>query len=307
MSRILVTSVGSVASSVIIEKLHKEKHYVVGTNMYPRKWIAETKMLDDFFQICNCCEDNYIDRLKEICVKAQIKYVFPLTDAEIDVLNEKREDFSNLGIVLCISPFNSIEICRNKKVASEIILKKRICNIPQIVSHFTGNRVIGKPINGRSSQGIVNIENKEEFAFYFEKKNYIFQNYIEGRIVTVDVLRHGDETVVLPRIELLRTVNGLGTTVKIIHDAKIEDITKKIAKAFNVIGCVNMEFILSPNNELFFLECNPRFSGGVKFSVMAGYDFINNHLKCFCGEKIDGIVEYEEMTISREYDEIVMG
>ena len=44
-----------------------------------------------------------------------------------------------------------------------------------------------------------------------------------------------------------------------------------------------------------------------EINLGAGYDFINNHLKCFCGEKIDGIVEYEEMTISREYDEIVMG
>ncbi|MFQ9705363.1 MAG: ATP-grasp domain-containing protein [Enterocloster clostridioformis] len=52
-------------------------------------------------------------------------------------------------------------------------------------------------------------------------------------------------------------------------------------------GCVNMEFIEDRDGVYHMLECNPRFSGGVEFSCLAGYDCVTNHLRCFEGKEIE--------------------
>ena len=39
-------------------------------------------------------------------------------------------------------------------------------------------------------------------------------------------------------------------------------------------------------DEIFLMDVNPRFSAGVAFSLRAGYDMIDNHLRCFTGENI---------------------
>ena len=52
-------------------------------------------------------------------------------------------------------------------------------------------------------------------------------------------------------------------------------------------GAVNMEFIEADRDAVgvLFLECNPRFAGGVAFSGAAGYDMAEAHIRCFTGEK----------------------
>lgn len=89
--------------------------------------------------------------------------------------------------------------------------------------------------------------------------------------------------------ELLRTLNGAGTSVQVFRDPVLEKICEEIAGALDVKGCVNFEFIEhhteQGETEWYFLECNPRFAGGVAFSCMAGYDMVKNHLRCFAGKE----------------------
>ena len=87
------------------------------------------------------------------------------------------------------------------------------------------------------------------------------------------------------RKELIRTANGAGTVVELFYDECLAEILNYLGKFFNIIGCVNFEF-LRTENETFLMDINPRFSAGVAFSVKAGYDMIINHLRCFTNEKI---------------------
>ena len=73
----------------------------------------------------------------------------------------------------------------------------------------------------------------------------------------------------------------------------------------NINGCVNFEFIDSSSEGKYFLECNPRFSGGVKFTCMSGYDCVLNHLRCFQGEKIESKIHITQQYISRKYKEYI--
>ena len=57
----------------------------------------------------------------------------------------------------------------------------------------------------------------------------------------------------------------------------------------------------------YFLECNPRFSGGVEFSCMSGYDCVKNHINCFNNQEIDERRQYKSQYIARKYEEYVTG
>ncbi len=107
------------------------------------------------------------------------------------------------------------------------------------------------------------------------------------------------------RKELLRTPNGAGTSVLVFSNPTLEAICKEAASALGIQGCVNFEFIEGEDGTFSMLECNPRFSGGVEFSCMAGYDCVLNHVKCFLGEDILPSVPVKEMYIARKYEEYV--
>ena len=89
-----------------------------------------------------------------------------------------------------------------------------------------------KPSDGRSSQGLHYFVCKEklvQFAKDNKTENYIFQPKIEGSVVTVDILRNGEFFMATPRLELLRTLNGAGTSVRVFQDKSLIDMAKKIA------------------------------------------------------------------------------
>ena len=182
-----------------------------------------------------------------------------------------------------------------------------------------------KPLDGRSSQGLQIIETPEQMVYAAKQcrdqaDRYLLQPKIAGTVVTADVVRDpktGD-LVCLPRREFLRTLNGAGTSVQVFRDDRLESQCRRIGEILNVKGCVNFEFIEAekklmaeaPGQEAlpvwYFLECNPRFAGGVAFSCKAGYDMIRNHLNCFTGRPIEPMGQIGDQYIARRYTEYRM-
>lgn len=170
--------------------------------------------------------------------------------------------------------------------------------------------LVCKPVDGRSSQGLRYVYTKEDWEAVktcVDRDNYIVQPKIIGNIVTVDIVRSqdGEVVVAIPRLELLRTQNGAGTSVKVYTDLKLENNCKVLADKLGVIGCVNFEFLRDDEGTYYYVECNPRFSGGVEFSCLAGYDCVSNHVRAFENNKIDEFQLNRNMYIARKYEEYV--
>ncbi len=316
MQKILVTAIGSFSADIIIKKLHQNGHFVVGTDIYPREWVVDAQNVDRFYQIPKAREKKeYIRRLLKICEENEIDFLFPLTDPEIDVLNVHRDCFSLLSVQICMSDYETITICRNKRKTEDFLRSANVCTLidsydsKRMDSTAISYPIVCKPVNGRSSQGVKIFDDpKSLFAFYdrIDPEAYLFQPAIDGSIITVDVVRdRSNNCCAVARKELTRTLNGAGTSVRVFRDHALEENCKKIAELLNVVGCVNFEFIEAEDGTRYFMECNPRFSGGVEFSVLAGYDFVTNHLKCFKNEEIETTAEIKEHYISRKYEEYI--
>lgn len=322
MKTILVTAVGSFSADAVIRTYRREGYRVLGCDVYPARWVVNSQEVDVFYQAPYATdEEAYVEFMEILCGEQQVDYLVPLTDAEVDVLTGL--DPSVLPARVCISGPEAIALCRDKYEMGLFLKQRGICmTIPGMLMSQVSVRdlaypMIVKPRNGRSSQGMYLAKNQAQMAQIIEEcaqetDNYLVQPKMSGTVVTVDVVRDPKNGIIccLPRRELLRTPNGAGTSVYVFRDEELERQCREIAEAVGIEGCVNMEFIerdeANGRKMWLFLECNPRFSGGVAFSVMAGYDMVKNHLRCFEGKKIRRMRAVQPQYIARRYQEYVM-
>lgn len=310
---ILVTAIGSFSADYVISSLKKHQHFVVGCDIYPSIWHAVSKDCDAVYQVpLSSAQDKYIHALLEICVKHHVDYIFPLTDVEVDVLNIHRKTFDHAGVKLCIQDTEMLRIARDKYETCRLFASDDKVNVPQFALSSELSTLfplpgIAKPVNGRSSEGLLVIDCVEELMQLKSKPGYIVQEKLSGPVFTVDYVRNAacDKDVAIPREELLRTKNGAGTTVKISDDPRLQEVVSYIGNKLNVNGCINMEFILH-EDKYYLIDINPRFSAGVAFSGVMGYDMVQAHLSCFKGEEILPAPSLSPVIITKRYKEEII-
>ncbi|MCR4641297.1 MAG: ATP-grasp domain-containing protein [Lachnospiraceae bacterium] len=320
---ILVTAIGSVAGEYVISRLKELGHKVIGTDIYDRKWIAYGDLPDMFFQVSPVKDEKeYLKCITDICSTEKVDLIFPLTDVEVDFFDHYRDLFCDKEITICISEHDIITVLRNKLFlgAKVSALCKLTTTIPSCYVHDflcsqqewerSETRFVIKPVDGRSSQGIRYFLDREEVVYYAKKHDtgaYIIQPYISGDRIVVDVVRQPqDGTIVaVSRKELLSTVNGCGISVLVFSDPQLEMMCKELADKLEICGCVNFEFLLDPHGEYFLLECNPRFSAGIKFSALAGCDCVERHLNSFINKPVERFELGHAMYIARKWTEVV--
>lgn len=329
MNAALVTAIGSFSADIVIKSLKKNGVRVIGCDIYPAEWVADSRNVDSFYQVPRAdAETLYVERLLEICEREKAEALIVLTDVEVDVWNRRRRELLEAEVMLCLSPEETLNICRDKRKLYHFLKEKGVGNPIYTMDLWETDPealtypAVVKPFNGRSSQGLHYIRSKEEMKRFLEEhgtmdsakdsakssvKDFVVQPFYEGSVITADVVRKAEtgECAVICRREFLRTAGGAGTSVFVFSNPQLESECKEIADALNINGCVNFEFIESKDGAFHMLECNPRFSGGVEFSCMAGYDCVTNHLRCFTGEELEPFQGMKEMYIARKYEEYV--
>lgn len=318
MKKVLITSTGSVACDIVIKSLKRMGYYLIGCNIYPKEWVVESNEVNEFFQAPPVSsEEEYLSFIKQLCKKLDINYIYPMIDYEVDLFNVNREWFEENNIRVCMSPKYAIDIIRDKKKLQDFTLEHcpELNPIPTVrMTDFNIDTasfpIVCKPYNGRSSQGLKYISSKKEYLEFIptiDRARYIVEPFISGPIVMVETIRNKDtkQIITLTRREVLSTPNGCSTTVYVFQDKNLEKNTRKLADLLDVNGDVNFEYILDENGKYHLVECNPRFSAGCEFSCIAGYDCVENHMKCFEGLEIEDYEFKHTMVIARKYEEYI--
>lgn len=310
--RFLVTAIGSMSAECVIKCLKAKKHFVIGCDIYPKEWHYESKICDNFVRAPYAtCEDDYIQFLLDTCTRYNLNYIIPLTDLEIDVINRQRNRFDEKHIVLCMQSQEVLNIARNKYVLSQTFKNDdevpsiRTCLLTNIPDDFPFP-CIAKPYNGRSSEGLLRNATREQLKAIKNKEDYIIQEQITGSVYTVDYCRSAmtGRDVAIPRQELLRTKNGAGLTIQITPDEYLIRLASHIGNVLYINGCVNFEFILNMG-KYYLIDVNPRFSAGIAFSFLSGYDMVVNHVNCFTDTDIEEAIPLKEQIIIKKYEEII--
>lgn len=299
------------ASEAVISSLKNiDCFHIVGCDIYPYDWIYTSNLVDTFYQVPRANSDLYLKKILEICEVEKVQYLIPLTDLEVDILSENIDVFRSQNVMICISDLKVIQICRDKfsfyKLFKDV---KDVKVIPTYTYHDIDRffyPMIAKPRKGRSSEGLFIAKNREVIDSIIDDVDiYVFQPYLKGEIYTVDFIRDGRGSYFhIPRKELLRTKNGAGITVELKKNPQIKKILEVIVEYLPIKGCLNLEFLYD-GDTYYLMDINPRFSAGIAFSQLAGYDFVYNHLKVFMGLTIDIPIDYSSMIMCKRYSEYI--
>ncbi len=314
----LVTAIGSMSAEIVVKRLLQiPDMQVVGCNMHPASWTPTSRFVETYYQVPPASEGSaYVSQVLDICRLEKISYVIVLTDSEIDVLAGCHSLFLSVGSILCISKESVLTKARDKleifRIFSEHKKIKPIATFDFEEADFESfsDLIIAKPRRGRSSEKHAQIATLQEFDFWKEclsDKNYIVQPFYNGCVIVVDIVRQPmDQTfAVLVRQELLRTSNGAGMTVRMLPGHICGDLALEVANELNLQGCTNIEFLVVDGVPM-LMDVNPRFSAGVVFSFLAGYDMIVNHLNCFSGNSVRPCNVYDDVIYSRAYIEYAL-
>lgn len=297
---IILTAIGSMSANCVINKLHAGGHKVIGCDIYPYEWHNEASLCDVFKQAPKALsKDEYISFLLDLAEENNAQYIFPLTDLEIDVISSRLDDFSQHGVSICMPSLNTLAVVRNKYFLAEFFKDDvRVPSIPTYTENTISKLVypcVAKPRDGRSSEGLYYLQNPDQLAVIRDLGCYIFQEKVDGQVCTVDFVRDPQTGISysIPREELLRTKNGAGIVVKVFHDKYLDSLVSYIGDRLGIIGVVNMEFIKTQKS-YYLIDINPRFSAGIAFSCMSGYDFVTAHLNSFIGLPIPHMDGYQD-------------
>lgn len=287
---ILITAIGTLTATAIVQALIKRKDSfrLIGTDINSRDTIVTSMDVDEFYVFPSAIEnaDGYLTYVLDFCKTHNVKYFFPVIDEEVVNCTLHRNSFEQIGVKLCIPNHSLIMICHFKNCFAEWIKD----HFPEIeIRVYQDTEIEGqdnfplflKPIEGRASIGCMIIQNIEEYRAVKDKKRFVIQEYVEGEIITVDIIRNKqyNQIKTIQRRELLRNRNGCGIAVQIVFYQELNDICERLAEKLDLDGVINAEFFMDAAGRFKIIEINPRFSAGSIFSYLAGCDLVLNVLR----------------------------
>lgn len=296
---VLVTAIGTAASTAIISQLRgADNYYIIGGDIFLKNQVATTKDVDEFHTFPSAIRDleGYIDFAVNFCREHKVSYYFATIDEEVANLSAHRARFEEIGVKLCIPNPELVAVCHYKDQFSNWIEEhfpelsiKRYPHLADVSAY----PVFVKPIEGRGSIGCRMVASKEEAEGLLKnglkEEDYLIQEYQEGEIITVDLVRNAKtgQKQQIQRVEHLRNPSGCGIAVEIIDHPVLRNICFRLMEKLDLNGVVNVEFFhrkTAEGDRFSVIEVNPRFGAGTSFSCMAGCDIVTAAVNIVDGE-----------------------
>jgi len=221
-------------------------------------------------------------------------------------LAENREALKSEGILPVIS---SKEICDTfyLKTSTEEFFIKNGFKTPRIITNLKNAKypLFAKLDNSSLSVGARKVNSFEETKTL--KGNYIFQEFIEGVEYTIDAFFDEESNLicVVPR-ERIEIRCGEVAKARTRKDKLIIDEIKRLAKYLKgAFGCLTIQ-LFKKENEIIFIEINPRFGGGYPLSFLGEADYAKFIKDIYEGKKLEFFERWRNNLIMLRYDAEVL-
>lgn len=244
---------------------------------------APAHQVSDAHEIVPSVQDpSYISVLLGLCKKHDIRLLVPLIDSELLLLSEHREEFYRIGTMVLVSSKDTNVICHDKrntyKFFEEIGAKSPKILDPQslLLSGPEQFPVFLKPARGSSSIGTRVIYDTQELEFFLKyTEDPIVQELISGEEYTVDVFVDltGKVRTAVPRKRLETRAGEVSKGVTIRNEQIMKEAVFVVESLPGAVGCITVQCFLTTDGDVYLIEINPRFGGGVPLSIHAGADF----------------------------------
>jgi len=215
----------------------------------------------------------YYDTVLEYCTTMGIKYILPTTDMELTGWALRAEDGVMRGVQAPTMTSRSIAACLDK-LETRMWFERAGCVMPDRQWQWP---MMLKQRRGAGGRGAIICNSADDYAVLSRgchADKWIMEQYIVGgKEHTVDVFYgpHGAVwgVAVRRRDEVRGGVISRGQTVPVPDDVTIT--VDQLGTMLGLAGPVNMQYIVKDGCK-YWLEINPRTSGGLPLSVAAGLD-----------------------------------
>ena len=265
-------------------------------------------MADKYYIVPKMTEPDYLKSLLEICEKEQIKVVLPLQEDELLLIAKERKQFEDLGILVAVSEYQNVLLCKDKYEMYQFLNNLQIPTIKtELVDDIleSGNLdgdVFVKPRRGAGSVGAMRVATIALLsALQNESENQlIVQPYIKGTEYGIDIYVDfiSKKTIGIFCKKKLRMRAGETEKSISVKIPEIEELVKKTIEVLHLRGPIDMD-ILEESGKYYILEINPRFGGGYPHAYECGINFpkmLAVNAKKMSNDKIEN--EYKEGIIA---------
>ncbi|MNW45221.1 carbamoyl phosphate synthase-like protein [compost metagenome] len=230
---------------------------------------------DSFWEMPYLSELSF-EQLLAYCKEHNIQYIVPTRDGELKFLAHCKSELRNHGIHVMVSDLEGVEACVDKLLFYQ---KGQQLGSPVVPTYenildLKTDRWVAKERFGAGSESIgLNLSKEEALSHANRLRQPIFQPYIEGNEVSVDVYiqKNGTCKGTVARIREL-VVNGESQITTTLRNEKLERICASFAEQLGLYGHVIFQVMIDVDGVFHFIECNSRFGGASRLSVEAGLD-----------------------------------
>ena len=312
---ILITSAGQRVALVKDFQETLQKFFPDGkvytTDMNPRLAPA-AYVSDGCFEVPRCTSEDYIESLLTICLGNEIGLIVPTIDTELAILSANKGIFAKQGIIVSVSDYDFVMMCRDKRNTGEFFEKHGI-RVPKAIDKYHPTfPMFAKPYDGSLSTNLHYIKNAEELTEeILNDPKLLFMEYIDKEVYkeyTVDMYYGRDHKVkcIVPRerIKIRAGEINKGLTEK---EPLTQYLYDRLENIDGCIGCICIQVFLNPQTgDVVGIEINPRFGGGYPQTYAAGGNYPEYLIReYFLGEKIEYFDGWKDHQLMLRYDDAV--
>ncbi len=290
---------------------------IVGVDVKKRELSIGSYFSDKFYQVPKGTDDNYIDAIIDIIKRENVFLILPGSDEEVLVLSKYKEKLkNNYNCNICSSDYLTTMTLINKyKMLVELSSnslntgKYSLINNSQDIYEFAekidypNNNFIIKPMEGSGSKGLkivredinlldsfyssknFNIELKQLINFLDahpeEYKKLFLMEYFPGDKFSSDILVSNNETrcVITRNNGPLPKTNPPTQIADLVTLDKIDKYINQLLKLFDIDYFVQIELGLDKNENLAFIESNPRLDATLPITLGYGVNYYHQIIK----------------------------
>lgn len=230
-------------------------------------------------------EDWYIRTLKAAVGEYDPKVIIPIFFPEI--LAAHRDEFP--GIIIPLDSPRTIRLLDDKLSACRLAASlgipqpRRFNSIDEVDSY----PCVFKRTSGQGGDSVYFPGKRQALECLLrnagDPDRYLITEFIEGDNVCVDALRWDG----FFHAEAYRVLEPKGKGVSTLRRSEeapaLVEYVKRMLDAVDFHGVCGVDFRVDRDGNACFLECNPRFSGGIESAIASGFDIPYLYYRLACG------------------------
>lgn len=280
---LLISDISSFKAVVICKSL-KEKYKNVNIYSFdPRPFTRyfRTKYSDRHYIIER---SDYLESVLDILRKDSIDLFIPIHSNEMDIVLQNKDKAAKA--LAYWGSYESFNILNDKNRLYELARELNI-NVPKRYNNIEEAQVkcVIKPVNQASAKGVRYFFDQEKLdaakSDLGSKKDIIIQEYIQGEGVGYSVFAKNGKIITgfgHKRLAEYPISGGSSVYRENYENEGIRAISEKILIATEWSGFAMFEFKLTPDNEIYLIEVNPRIWGSINQGLQNGVNYFEDML-----------------------------